>query len=140
MMKNTHNYRQIASEYFNKELLPGECVHHIDGDHYNNNPENLVIMKTSQHRKVHGIFNFENWRKINKKPICNFCMFYNVYQISEKTYTLPILYKLLEISSTRLFKNEETVDIVYNIIKTWKEETKHDCYTGENMEAIYDKY
>lgn len=30
------------------------CVHHIDGDHYNNNLENLEVLEHSDHLKKHG--------------------------------------------------------------------------------------
>ena len=36
-----------------------ECVHHIDSDPLNNNPSNLKVMTTSQHRKLHGRTNSE---------------------------------------------------------------------------------
>lgn len=138
------NYRKIASEYFQKELLPDEVVHHIDGNHDNNKPDNLVIMKKSQHSKVHAVFNFENWRKTHHGNTCTFCMFYIMYQKYDKyegdnkKRVLLILYELLEIMSNRLIKNEQTVDLTFTAIKQWKDKTKHDCYTGEHMGATYD--
>ena len=52
MKKN--NYIDIAEKFFNKKLMDDEIVHHIDGDQNNNDPMNLVIMKKSQHAKLHG--------------------------------------------------------------------------------------
>ena len=53
--KNDH--RRIAEIYFNKKLEEDECVHHLDGNHFNNDPENLVIIKKTQHGKVTGLLN-----------------------------------------------------------------------------------
>ncbi len=37
------------------ESLPaGYCVHHIDRDRFNNNPENLLLMKIEDHNKFHA--------------------------------------------------------------------------------------
>ena len=43
---------EIASKYHN---LKGKVVHHIDGDHLNNHPGNLVIMTPKGHRTIHII-------------------------------------------------------------------------------------
>lgn len=134
-MNELIDYRKIASEYFQKELLPGEVVHHIDGNHDNNDPENLVIIKKSQHSRVHVLFNFENWKKQHTNTLCVDCLFCKVYEFNNKSF-LPLLYELLEIKSKRILKNEHVVNVVYNIVKKWKNETKHNCYTKTNMEAI----
>jgi hypothetical protein len=50
-------------------ILPGEVIHHIDGDHENDSPENLKKMSDFDHRRMEskngGALALENWRKQN---------------------------------------------------------------------------
>lgn len=44
----------IICEYkYNRKLIKGEHVHHIDGNKLNNNPNNLIILSASEHAKIH---------------------------------------------------------------------------------------
>ena len=36
-----------------RKLKPNEDVHHINGIHDDNSPENLVVMERSEHMKLH---------------------------------------------------------------------------------------
>lgn len=42
-------HRQVAAELLGRPLLPGEVVHHIDGDALNNAPENLLVLPSQRH-------------------------------------------------------------------------------------------
>lgn len=42
--KRTLLHRQRAEELIGRPLLPGEIVHHIDGDSTNNEPDNLLVL------------------------------------------------------------------------------------------------
>ena len=49
-----HEHRAIAEQILGRELLPGETVHHIDGDKRNNDPRNILILESqSEHAKLH---------------------------------------------------------------------------------------
>lgn len=156
-MNELIDYRQIASEYFQKELLPDEVVHHIDGNHDNNDPENLVIMKKSQHSKVHALFNFENWRKTHH-PICNTCLFVALYdlEIESGKSTFDLLcdigmkmnyqgvkatYPIHEKYGFEDVKGEEYIpgmlDFIYQASMRWKKEHNHDCYENKHMEVVH---
>lgn len=47
---------QVVMElWLGRELVDGECVHHIDGDKSNNCLDNLALMTTSGHAKLHRL-------------------------------------------------------------------------------------
>lgn len=49
-----HEHRAVAEQMIGRALLPGEHVHHIDGNKHNNSQENLQIMTASEHLKLHA--------------------------------------------------------------------------------------
>ena len=51
-------HRVVAEEMLGRALLPGEIVHHKDGDKWNNAPENLEVMTQAEHARIHCI---ERW-------------------------------------------------------------------------------
>lgn len=49
-----HEHRVVAEQVLGRELLPGEIVHHIDGDKRNNDQINILILESqSEHAKLH---------------------------------------------------------------------------------------
>lgn len=42
-------HRKIAEEMLARPLLPGEIVHHRDGDSLNNAPENLLVLPSQRY-------------------------------------------------------------------------------------------
>ena len=55
-----HLHRVVAEETLGRPLMPGEIVHHIDGDKWNNSPENLVVMSQPEHARLHSL---EYWKR-----------------------------------------------------------------------------
>lgn len=50
-----HTHRIVAEQILGRPLLPGEVVHHIDGDKRNNEPSNLMVFTSqSEHAKWHN--------------------------------------------------------------------------------------
>ena len=47
-------YRKLAEMKIGRQLTPDEEVHHIDGNHLNNSPENLEVVTASEHSKIHA--------------------------------------------------------------------------------------
>lgn len=43
-----HAHRVVAEQKLGRSLLPGEIVHHIDGNKRNNEPENLMIFASQE--------------------------------------------------------------------------------------------
>ena len=48
-----HLHRAVAEKKIGRKLKPREVVHHIDGDIFNNNIQNIEIMTQSEHIKKH---------------------------------------------------------------------------------------
>lgn len=42
-------HRLVASTILGRPLLPGEVVHHLDGNSLNNAPDNLLVMRSQRH-------------------------------------------------------------------------------------------
>ena len=42
-------HRQVAAEMLGRPLLPGEIVHHRDGDSANNDPSNLIVLPSQSY-------------------------------------------------------------------------------------------
>lgn len=59
-----HTHRVMAEEMLGRPLLPGEVVHHIDGDIRNNAPENLMVFASqAEHARHHAEQRRRNERK-----------------------------------------------------------------------------
>ncbi len=57
-----HEHRVVAEETLGRALLPGEIVHHIDGNKLNNDPANLEVMTQGDHLRRHRIWE-ARWAK-----------------------------------------------------------------------------
>lgn len=51
---DAHPERSV--EWLKRMLREGFQVHHVDGDHGNNHPANLVLIECVDHMRLHGMF------------------------------------------------------------------------------------
>ena len=54
-------YRTIAEQKIGRSLLPTEEIHHIDGNHMNNDPDNLMVLSKAEHSRIHA-----SWKERDK--------------------------------------------------------------------------
>ena len=54
-LNGRHEYRVMAERMLGRALLPGEIVHHKDGNKKNNSPDNLEVMTQGRHMQEHGL-------------------------------------------------------------------------------------
>ena len=52
-LKQRHMHRAVMEEVLGRRLTSKEIVHHIDGDKWNNSPDNLQVMTQSEHIRLH---------------------------------------------------------------------------------------
>ena len=53
-----YEHTAVMERVLQRSVLPGECVHHIDGDKDNNEPDNLYLCRSrSEHRRIHHQLN-----------------------------------------------------------------------------------
>lgn len=146
------NYRKIAEEYFNKKLGKDEVVHHIDGDRENNEPENLVILKRSQHGKLHGTLldSLDTWAKNTKKrgKLCNSCLFVRLYEEHPDIWDFNFSERMInmmmrkDIRKDFLEKNDiwkKIIKMFYKDNKEWKKRNFHDCYNLVGDVVVFQK-
>lgn len=53
-LNNRHMHRVVMEKKLGRALRPGEVVHHIDGNSWNNDPKNLMVTTQSEHVRIHA--------------------------------------------------------------------------------------
>ena len=53
-------YRIMVEQKLGRELTQDEEVHHIDGDHFNNDISNLIVLSKTEHSKIHASWKDRN--------------------------------------------------------------------------------
>ena len=138
------DYVAIAEAYFQKKCLPDEVVHHIDGNRENNAAENLVIMKRSQHSRLHsGLMGaLDKWIEKVSNPLCNTCLFMRLFE-DYKIKTRDSISEDMSSFMLSIWIGSDTKPVAREILISlhetglaWKHEYQHDCYSGKNMSVV----
>ena len=53
--RSVYEHILVVEDYIGRYLNDDECVHHIDGNKHNNAIENLLLMSSSDHMRIHAI-------------------------------------------------------------------------------------
>lgn len=51
--KKVRTHRWLMEQKLGRELLPSEHVHHINGNPLDNRPENLIVLLSAAHMRLH---------------------------------------------------------------------------------------
>lgn len=69
-IKRIPYFRYIVECKLGRRLYENEVVHHIDGNHNNNDPENLIVLDKREHSKIHSPDKFK-YRDTSIYPLLN---------------------------------------------------------------------
>lgn len=76
-------HRHLASIKLGRWVLASEVVHHIDGNKLNNNPDNLEVLSSTEHAKLHHI---EAGHSLRMEVVCPSCGSLFKQKESEQVY------------------------------------------------------
>lgn len=82
--RNRYAYEHHVNWWEKNGSVPknGFEIHHLDGDHRNNDPSNLRLLKSEDHKKIHA----EMRRKKPIERVCEECKLIFSSRISRKQY------------------------------------------------------
>jgi hypothetical protein len=90
-------HRLVAENKIGRGLMPGDHVHHLDGNRQNNDPNNLEVMTMKEHRQLH--YQQGSWGSVNssRAPIT-----YEMVQQALEGRTLKAAALLLHVDTMTL--------------------------------------
>lgn len=112
---------QLVAEWANnRKVQKGECVHHVNYKKWDNRPENLKIMTSSEHTTLHN--NADKWSEDNQEWIDKFKKNHSAWMrennpAERKDITFGRILETCENIGFNLYKLCEALDTDPNLIK-----------------------
>ena len=125
-----YEHRYVAEQKIGRHLKVDEEVHHIDHNRMNNSPENLEVLTSFEHRKLHGV-EYSKMRKrckvcggvlsSNRRSVCQRCRIEmsnskypndEVFQKELMQFSLSELGRRYGVSGTAIRKRARTRNLV----------------------------